>query len=252
VNSSKVGSIIPSIPASGIVVLVVLAMIFRITSAAADPDLLVPERKPRIVIDPGHGGADNGAQGPTGLLEKVISLELARQLALMLESQYEVILTRSDDYSIVPRQRSAIANQAKADLFIGIHTGAGFLHAAKGKMVYYYSPLKNQVSMSATDAHDTQEQQRWDRTHVRYKDASISLAGVLTDKLGNLDDGSGCKMQGAPLAVLEGVDMPAVLIEVGHITHPATEKKLGSSQRLQHLARVIDQGVKDYLASIQK
>jgi N-acetylmuramoyl-L-alanine amidase len=215
----------------------------------AGPGLLFPEGKPRIAIDPGHGGADTGAQGPTGLLEKVISLELARQLALTLESQYEVILTRSDDYSIAPRQRSAIANQAKADIFIGIHTGAGFLHATNGKMVYYYSPLKNQVNMPPIDALDAKEQQRWGRTQVRFKDASISLASALTENLENLDDGSGCKMQGAPLVVLEGADMPAVLIEVGHISHPATEKKLSSSQSLQKLARAIDQGIKEYLES---
>lgn len=248
-NSSKVRSTIPSIPISPIKAwLAVLTLIFWVSSAMAGPGLLFPERKPRIAIDPGHGGANNGAKGPTGLQEKAISLELARLLALTLESQYEVILTRSDDYSISPRQRSAIANQAKADLFVGIHTGAGFLHATNGKMVYYYRTLKDHVNMSG-DALDAKEQQRWDRSQERYKDASISLASALTENLENLDEDSGCKMQGAPLVVLEGADMPAVLIEVGHITHPATEKQLRTSQSLQQLARAIELGVKGYFDS---
>jgi N-acetylmuramoyl-L-alanine amidase len=247
VNSGKVRSIISPIPIRTVLAwAAALALVFWATSAMAGPGLLFPERKPRIAIDPGHGGADSGAQGPTGQLEKTIALELARQLALTLETDYEVILTRSDDYRIAPRQRSAIANQAKADLFIGIHTGAAFLHGTNGKMVYYYSPLKNGVKMT-TDTAATKDQQRWDRAYVRHKDASISLAGTLAENIEKLDDASGCKMHGAPLAVLEGADMPAVLIEVGHITHPATEKKLRSPQSLAHLVRTIKRGVEQYL-----
>lgn len=246
-NSGNVRSIILFVPKSTIIAWVaVLALIFWVTSAMAGPGLLFPEHKPRIAIDPGHGGADGGAQGPTGHLEKAIALELARQLALSLESRYEVILTRSDDYRLAPRQRSAIANQAKADLFISIHTGAGFLHGANGKMVYFFSPLKDGAKMPP-EAVDAKDQQRWDRAQARYKDASISLASALTENLKKLDTASGCKMQGAPLVVLEGTDMPAVLIEVGHITHPATEKNLRSPQGLRHLVRAIEQGVDKYI-----
>lgn len=225
-------------------------LICWVTSAMAEPGLIFPGHKPRIAIDPGHGGADDGAQGPTGQLEKAITLELARQLALTLETQYEVILTRSDDYSIAPRQRSAIANQAKADVFIAIHTGAGFLHGTNVKMVYYYRPLKNTVNIPPNAA-DAKDRQRWERAQLQHKDASISLASALSGNLDKLDDAPGSKIQGAPLVVLEGADMPAVLIEVGHLTHPATEKKLRSPQSLEQLARAIAQGVKAYFESSQ-
>jgi N-acetylmuramoyl-L-alanine amidase len=213
--------------------------------------MLLPEPSARIAIDPGHGGADDGATGPTGQLEKNICLELARQLALKLEARCEVVLTRSDDYGLSHRQRAAIANQAKADIFIGIHTGAAFLHGTNAMTLYYFNAVQN-TDDATSEAAVLRAQYRWDQAQIRHKAASIELAMALKQGLGNLKGAAGCKIRGAPLVVLEGVNMPAVLIEVGHITHPGTEKKMSSIQGLQSISDAIAKSVEDYLASVAK
>jgi N-acetylmuramoyl-L-alanine amidase len=249
VNSGKVSSILTSIPIGAIsIFLVTLGSVFLINMAIASPPLLFPERLPRIAIDPGHGGADGGAKGPTGKLEKTVSLELARQLTLKLEAHFEVILTRSDDYSLAHRQRSAIANQAKADIFIGIHTGAAFLHRTNAITIYCFNPAKSGDNVpSDTLAKDLN---RWDKAQSQHKTASLKLAAALKNSLGKIEGAGGCKIQSAPLVVLEGANMPAILIEVGHITHPATEKNLSSSQGIEILSNAIEKGVEAYLGSI--
>jgi N-acetylmuramoyl-L-alanine amidase len=204
---------------------------------------------PRIAIDPGHGGADSGAKGPTGKLEKTISLELARQLTLKLEAHSKVILTRSDDYSLAHRQRSAIANQAKADIFVAIHTGAAFLHGTNAITIYYFNPAKSGDNLTP-DTIRTQDLNRWDRAQLQHKTASLNLAATLKGSLGKIKGAGECRVQGAPLVVLEGVNMPAILIEVGHITHPAGEKSLSSSQGIELLSSAMEKGIAAYLASM--
>lgn len=226
-----------------------LLLIFLIGQAIAASPL--PEPSVRIAIDPGHGGADDGARGPTGQLEKNICLELARQLALKLEARHPVTLTRSDDYGLAHRQRAAIANQAKADIFIAIHTGAAFLHGTNAMTIYYYNAVQNSDD-ATSEAAATRAQYRWDQAQIRHKAAGIELATALKQGLENLEGSAGCKTRGAPLVVLEGVDMPAILIEVGHITHPGDEKKLSSSQGIQSIANAVAKSVEGYLASAAK
>lgn len=248
-NSSRAKRIISSVPSSTIFPYIAIVVLVLLAGASASaPPLLFPQRHLRIAIDPGHGGSDEGARGPTGVAEKTISLALARKLALKLETDYEVILTRSDDYSLAPRQRSAVANHAKADIFIGIHTGAGFLHATNTITIYHYSPANSDANFS-TDHVGTDDLQRWDRSQMRHKEASISLAAALHKNLRKIAGVSDCKILSAPLISLEGADMPAILVEVGHITHPATEKSLSSPQGVEMLTHALEQGVKEYFES---
>jgi len=221
----------------------VLALVLVAGTAMAAPPLLFPQRVPRIAVDPGHGGRDGGAKGPTGHLEKTIALELARRLALALEPRYEVVLTRSDDFSVAQRQRTAIANQNKADLLISLHTGAAFLHAAKGMTVFYHTP--HQRAEAGTGAQTPAAQATWHDTQLRHQAASIALATALKTQLEQIS--GACKIQSAPLVVLEGADMPALIIEVGHITHPATENKLASEAYLDQLANAIGTGIDQYI-----
>jgi N-acetylmuramoyl-L-alanine amidase len=230
-------------------VLPVLVLICMISAAIAAPPLPLPKPSTRIAIDPGHGGADDGARGPTGLLEKNICLVLARQLALELEARHEVVLTRSDDYGMAHHRRAAIANQAKADVFIGIHAGAAFLHGTNAMTIYYFNGVQNRDN-ATSEAEEARDQYRWNQAQSRHKADSIELAAALKKSLENLKGPVGCSIKAAPLLVLEGVDMPAILIEVGHITHPGTEKKLSSPQKIQSLSNAIAKGIEAYLASM--
>jgi N-acetylmuramoyl-L-alanine amidase len=215
----------------------------------ADPPLVFPEQRPRIALDPGHGGRDFGARGLTGLLEKDVCLAFARDLSLGLESQYKVILTRSDDYQVDLQQRAAIANQAAADLLISLHTGASFVHATRGIAIYYYADGARVAARDAMDRSvDAEDPQLWDRTQQPHQPASLALATALKNRLDQAPDSPGCSIHGAPLAVLEGADMPAVLIEIGHITHPATEERLASLKDGGWLAQQVAAGIRDFLS----
>jgi N-acetylmuramoyl-L-alanine amidase len=230
--------------------MVILAMTTAAALAEAPETPSVPkissDRSPLIVIDPGHGGRDKGARGPTGLMEKTVSLELSRQLALELKADYQVILTRSDDYEVDLLQRAAIANQSKADLMISIHTGSGFLHRTDGIVVFYHAPLKDTAAPKA-DSGDAAADQRWGEAQQRHRNASVHLAKSLHTAL-TREAGSGNReIRGAPLKILEGANLPAVLVEVGHITHPATEKNLSTTQGIDRLSQALADGIRHYL-----
>jgi N-acetylmuramoyl-L-alanine amidase len=217
--------------------------------AWARTPLLFPEQTSRIALDPGHGGKDTGARGPTGLLEKDACLALARNLALRLESHYRVILTRSDDYQVELRQRTAIANQAGADMLVSLHAGAGYVHASRGFIIYYHADAARAAPKDNMDRRvPADDPQQWGRTQQRHQPASLTLATVLKKRLDRIPDSPGCSIRGAPLAVLEGADMPAVLIEIGHITNPATESRLAALQDGEWLADPIIEGIRDFLS----
>ena len=120
-------------------IVIVLLFIFThpaITSAKHNKHYNLVQKK-TIVLDPGHGGYDKGAQGPDGTFEKNVTMEFARVLAAKLEKTYKVVLTRTDDYLVDSLKRTAMANHLHADLFISIHTGGSFLHHARGISFYY-------------------------------------------------------------------------------------------------------------------
>ncbi len=234
-------------PARGLIYncLIISAILWAtLSSAWSAPPLLFPEKTARIALDPGHGGKDAGAKGPTGLLEKDVCLEVARKLAIKLETLYQVTLTRSDDYQVDLNLRAAIANQADADILISLHTGAGFVHSARGMAIYYYASDHQAGPSGGGD-----KPQRWEQTQTRHQPASLRLAAALKKSLDQLDPESPhSSVHGAPLALLEGADMPAVLLETGHITSPATETKLADPKYQERLVDEILKGVQAFLS----
>jgi N-acetylmuramoyl-L-alanine amidase len=230
--------------------LIIYILCFSVAQSAwCTPPRLFDDADAIVTLDPGHGGHDRGARGPTGLLEKVVTLELAHKLALRLESRYLVRLTRSDDYTVELHQRTATANQAKADLFISLHTGAGFAHATQGLAVYYYQTGKPGTESMVKGA-AVAEPRQWKDLQQRYAAASKALAAHMQRALEAMPQKPSCQVLGAPLAVLQGADMPAILIEVGHLTHPTTEKLLSQSHGLDALVNAIDQGIERFLAEL--
>ncbi len=237
--------------AASVAWLVLAAWILVQSTAWAAPPGMPADGRQHVALDPGHGGDDVGARGPTGALEKDVSLELARALALLLEESYRVTLTRGDDYHVPLRQRAAIANQARAQLFISLHTAAGFLHATRGAVIYVHKPVDPPVLRPGAPEGDAPPVVEWRRVQERHETGSRALAQALKPHLANLAGIEDVRIAGAPLAVLEGADMPAVLVEVGHITNPATEQRLTSPQDVEALARAIQAGIDTYFQSIQ-
>jgi N-acetylmuramoyl-L-alanine amidase len=203
-----------------------------------------------IVLDPGHGGQDSGAKGPDQTLEKKVALELAGQIAAELESEFKVVLTRTDDYHVALHNRTAMANHLKANLFISIHTAAGFTHSTSGTAIYYYRNFNGtDTGREADNPKRSQKSNRpilWKNIQLSHIKKSQALAGRIADRLENTSEGH-IQVEGAPLAVLQGADMPAVLIEIGHLTNPADEKKLRDSRYLIELAGQISRGIEEFL-----
>jgi len=219
----------------------------------------------RVVVDPGHGGHDSGAIGPGGLLEKDLVLSIANRLKPLLEERLgtEVIMTREDDRFIPLEERTAIANQHQADLFISIHGNSSHGRRATGAETFY---LNFAESASAQEV-ATRENAASQRTVGELEDLvrqitkgthnaeSRELAGVVQTSLF-----SGIKkhrrpfrnrgVKTAPFIVLMGASMPSILTEVGFISNPDEEKFLTTSENHQRVAEALFEGVKQYLQGL--
>jgi N-acetylmuramoyl-L-alanine amidase len=211
---------------------------------------------PVVVIDPGHGGTDAGAKGPNNTLEKTVTLNLAHILAQQLKDRYRVVLTRNGDYGLDQSSRTAVANHAKAEIFISLHTGSSFIHNINGSTVYFYQPFQESALTNETHApkplQDSTPAVSWSMIQAKYRLTSKKLAGQIHSRLSTLWQPQNVKIQGAPLLVLEGADMPAVAIEIGNLPNPTAEKALGDPEFLSRIAKAISSGIDAFFAAKEK
>jgi len=210
--------------------------------AGRAPEPPTPSRGLRtVVIDPGHGGEESGAVGPSGLLEKDLTLEIARTLRDRLRRRLpvKVVLTRDDDSRLPLDTRSAIANQNKADLFISIHLNSYLGAEARGAETYFLSTeasdsraaetaeLENAVGAGGDDEalYDLQLI-LWDLAQSYHLAASQRVANLIQEELNGALGLRDRGVKQAPFRVLMGAAMPAVLVELGFLSNPDEETKL--------------------------
>ncbi len=205
---------------------------------------------PVVVIDPGHGGNDAGAKGPAGTREKTVTLNLARSIADQLKTGFRVVLTRNDDYRLDLSERAAVANQSKADIFISLHTGGSFIGTTSGGTVFFYQQFlesaltaEAEATQSLTDSNLPAD---WDQIQTKYRITSQKLAKMIQYQLNRVRQPPDTNVQGAPLLVLEGADMPAVAIEIGNLSNPNDEKDLQDTEILSVIAAAIAKGVDSF------
>ena len=197
-----------------------------------------------IVLDPGHGGADEGAHSPDGILEKRVVLELSQRIAEQMSGPYRTILTRSDDYRLDTDRRTDVANTNSADILISIHAAGSFAQAARGICIYYFKSTgdrKKEDSVSQTD--DQEPFPAWDHLQLKHIHTSRLLAKHIKNQLSPLGQTT---IRAAPILVLRGADMPAVLIEIGYLSNPKDVKKLRESQYLDKLVVAITNGINNF------
>ncbi len=205
-----------------------------------------------IIIDPGHGGHDTGVKNAGGTLEKTVVLSLARLLEAELKGRYGVILTRSDDYGLDVLQRTEIANHAEASLFVSIHAGGSFERQAGGMTIYYFKETSVSLSpdkQSAGSPTLDDDQILWDRLQHQHVPSSRRLAQSLRKHINQQINFMPCRIDTAPLLVLRGADMPAVLFETGYLTNPDNEKYLSNEADLRKIARALAAGIEDFMRS---
>ena len=185
----------------------------------------------KIVIDAGHGGEDSGAIGPSGVTEKSITLQIAKEVERMLkEAGAKVIMTRSTDTEVSPKHRQAtdvdelqarcdVANKAKADIFISIHMDSFTSREASGTTGYYYT--KGSASS---------------------KRLAAAIQSELVSQLKTTSRG----IKTCNFYVVKHTKMPATLIEVAFVSNPKEEKLLTSKKGVQKAAIGIVNGISDF------
>ena len=220
----------------------------------------------RIVIDAGHGGHDTGTIGPTGLMEKDLCLDVALRLGKIIQQRLpgaDVVFTRSDDTFIPLEERTHIANEAKADMFISIHANSSQDSGARGIETYYLNLKGSAEAMevaareNATDDQGIHELQDLVKQIARTEkiDESKEFAEDVQDSLAKRIQKTArtVKNRGvrkAPFVVLIGADMPSILTEISFLSNPADERMLKQPEHRQRVAEGIYQGVASYLQSL--
>lgn len=238
--------------------------------APPGPDY-APQRPlgPVVVVDPGHGGIEHGAVGPTGLMEKEVALDIARRLRSRLgEMGVNVVLTRDGDRHVPLDDRTAIANHNRADLFVSIHLNASRRKDASGAETYFMSTeatddearrlagLENSLSRPATDSPELRDRGLdlvlWDLAQNRYLAESSALAEEVQRELNTLTGTRDRGVRQAPFRVLVGATMPAILVEAGFISNPDEERAFAQPGYRDRTASAIATAVKAYLDKIAR
>jgi N-acetylmuramoyl-L-alanine amidase len=192
-----------------------------------------------IVIDPGHGGDDLGTKGVDGTLEKDLTLAIARRVKASLEARLgaRVLLTRDDDRRVPLDDRTAVANNNKADLFLSFHANGSFRPAASGASIFTaafsdaeraeaaLAPVR--VPIFGGGLRDI-ELVPWDLAQIRHVEQSNELARILQRELEPRVPLDARPVDRAPFRVLESANMPAALIEIGYLTNPDQEKQISA------------------------
>jgi len=197
-----------------------------------------------IVVDPGHGGDDEGAVGRSGLLEKEVVLDIGRRLASKLrESGFEVIMTRDDDRFVSLTDRANIANEASADLFISIHCNAAENKSARGSIVFFLADaktdqaraaaaLENEVFKFESTANVPDKSDIGfilsDMIQTQHLKESADFAEIIHDNLRSVKNLERRGIDQAGFIVLNKAFMPSVLVETAFITNKKDEELLRS------------------------
>ena len=215
------------------------------------------------VIDPGHGGEHDGAIAPNGAKEKDLALAIARKLAARLKRQGgEAILTRTGDISVKLDDRAALAIAKGADLFVSIHLNSMPTRAqrtrAQGVEIYFLSADASDASAKAVAARENADRLAGepeadpdDPVAGIFKDLQSTEALELSSRLAyaihdRMIAATGAEDRGvrqAPFYVLAGASMPAVLVEVGFLSHPQESRKLESAAYQDKVAKAIAEAV---------
>jgi N-acetylmuramoyl-L-alanine amidase len=220
----------------------------------------------KVVIDPGHGGKDPGAEGPGGLAEKQIVLSLAKRLRVKLvkELKLEAILTREKDVFLPLEERTVLANTRKADLFISIHTNANRNKEVKGISTYILNVATDDEAAKLAAFENAVSTKRISDLEKILSDLMLNtkisestrLAHMVQDGMiqalsqnypGTRDLG----VRQAPFYVLIGAQMPCILVECSFISNPIEAKRLASPAYRERVATGIMNGVRTYIKQIE-
>lgn len=218
----------------------------------------------RVMIDPGHGGHDQGSSGPTGLLEKELVLDVAKRLGELIEENLgsEVVYTRDDDHFVPLEARTRMANESKADLFLSIHANSSTIRSVTGVETYYLSFTNSKEALEVA----SRENATSDRSVFELRDLLQKIA--MQDKINESREfaakvnnalyrvwgqAAATRNRGvkkAPFVVLIGANMPSVLAEIGFLSNPRDEQEMKKPATRQRIAEALYRGIAQYADSL--
>ncbi|MFO0687198.1 MAG: N-acetylmuramoyl-L-alanine amidase [Myxococcota bacterium] len=234
------------------------------SAGAAEPapgalEAIGSDRFDVVVLDAGHGGQDEGAIGPTGLREKSLVLDVTRRLARRLTAAgLRVVLTRRDDRFLSLEERTNVANDARADLFLSIHANASTSRSPRGIETYFASldstdedarrvAERENIALGATaptaGSDDPLAAILGDLIETEHLQESSEFAKLAEDRLSTAAGDRSRGVKQAPFVVLMGVRMPSTLVEIGFVTHPGEEAALRRADRKDAIADALAKAV---------
>ena len=233
------------------------------------PKTIKQQRQIVIAIDPGHGGEDPGAIGPSGTREKHVVWGISKELAKIIDQDpaFKTVMTRTGDYYIGLRKRVEVARHARADLFVSVHADAYRLPQPRGSSVYVISQrgASSESARWLADSENRADLIGGVEGILTLGDKDETLAGVLVDlsmkatlsdsfkvgsrvlkNLGQVNTLHKRDVEQAGFLVLKSPDMPSMLIEAGFISNPQEERRLRDLAYQRKLAQQIARAIKDY------
>jgi N-acetylmuramoyl-L-alanine amidase len=219
----------------------------------------------RIVIDPGHGGYDTGTIGPSGLREKDLVLDIGLRLRKLIETQTnsEVFMTRSTDKFIPLEERTAIANEDGADLFISIHANASRDHSVRGIETYFLNftsdpeALRLAARENATSQESVHELQNLvqkialNNKIEESQELARNIQTGLYKRMSSISRGIHNRgVRKAPFVVLIGASMPSILTEISFLSNSHSERLLKSPSYREQIAKALFNGIENYIGNL--
>ena len=219
----------------------------------------------RVVIDPGHGGHDSGTSGPSGLMEKDLVLDVALRLGKLIEQRMgsEVVYTRQDDTFIGLHERTELANQRKADLFLSIHANSSPATRVSGIETYYLNFTSSSEALDVAARENASAQNsvydlkdlvqsiaQHDKIEESREFAQNVQSSLQAFEAKNSSTAKDRGIRKAPFVVLIGAQMPSVLAEIGFLSNAHEESLLNKPEHRQKLAEALYRGLSRYAQTL--
>ena len=230
-----------------------------------DPAVL-PLALRTVILDPGHGGDNEGTQAPGGLVEKEVTLDIARRLAdLLMASGYQVVLTRESDVGLSLRDRAELANTRRGDIFVSIHVNWLENRELRGLETFYLGPTddpylealaarENQQSgYSLADLRDILQQVYAGVRQEESRRLAEAVQRSLLESLNQVNDSVRDRgVKSAPFGVLTRTEMPAILAEVSSVSNEVEARLLVTPIYRQYLAEALFRGIESYSQALSQ
>lgn len=211
-------------------------LVFPLSSAIAKSRHLV-------VVDPAHGGRDKGVELSKRFYEKDITLAIAKLLKKDLDSSknIRVLLTRSADKNVSVSDRVKIAKRADIDLFISLHVNSGFGKKSSGFEVYFSG-----FKFSSATGRNASKEILNDMVTTKYLNESVRIAQIIQKNMEKIFRRKDRGLRSAPILILEGLTIPAVVLEIGFATNTKDRRKLLNKTTQESIAKALAKSIREF------